>query len=111
MPCDDPVLALYGQLTRINGEVVAALDEDAPGPALMALLDQHRAVMADLEKAETDHPPSAETVSARLDAARQLQAGMNGIQERLDQKRRALVQDRKKILHTRQALDAYERKK
>lgn len=111
MLSDDPVLALYDRLSRVNDQVVAALDAEASGPELMELLDLHRTVMAELAIAEADHTTTAETVSPRLAAARRVQSGVGAIQERLEQKRRALVTQRKKILHTRQALDAYEGKK
>jgi hypothetical protein len=110
LPYDDPVLTLYDRLSRINDQVAAALEADAPGPELMELLNTHRTVMTDLEEAEAVHAATAATVSVRLAAARRLQSRVKDIQERLEQKREALVRQRKKILHTRQALDAYEGK-
>ncbi len=111
LPCDDPVLTLYERLSRINERVGAALDADAPGPELMALLGEHQTVMADLEKAEAIHAADTDTVAPRLAAARRVQSEVADIQERLVRKRRTLVRQREKTLHTRQALDAYEGKK
>ncbi len=111
MQCDDPVLVLYERLSRINDRVGAALDADTPGPELMELLNEHRTVMTDLEKTEAAHAADADTVSARLAAAKRVQTQVADIQERLVQKRQSLVRQREKSLHTRQALDAYEGKK
>jgi hypothetical protein len=90
---------------------MAALDADAPGPELMTLLGEHQAVMEDLEKAEAAHAADKDTVSDRLAAARQVQSEVAEIQERLTQKRRALVRQQEKTRHTRHALDAYEGKR
>lgn len=111
MPSDDPVLVQYERLERINDQVITALDADAPGPELMKLLDAHRAVMAEIEKTEADHAADDDTVSDRLAAARRVQSKVGDIQERLAQKRSALVRQREKIRHKRQALDAYDKKK
>ena len=111
MPYDDPVLALYGRLTRINDQVMAALEADAPGPELMDLLADHRAAMADLAITEADHPPDAGTIPTRLAGAEKLKAHVAAIQKKLEQKSRALVNQRKKFLRTRQVLDAYRQKK
>jgi hypothetical protein len=108
---DDPVLALYDRLTRINDQVIAALEADVPGPELMDLLADHRAAMADLAKTEADYAPDAKTVPARLAGAKKLKAHVEAVQKKLEQKSRALVKQREKTHRTRQALDAYRQKK
>lgn len=111
MPCDDPVLAQYDRMTRINDQLMAALEADVPGPELMALLADSRAVMADLAKTESDHAPDAKTIPARLAGAKELKSQVAAVQKKLEQKSRALIKQREKSHRTRQALDAYEQKK
>lgn len=110
MPCDDPVLAQYDRMARINDQVMAALEADVPGPELMDLLADSRAVMADLAKTEADHAPDAGTVQARLAGAQELRSQVAMVQKKLEQKSRALIKKREKSHHTRQALDAYKPK-
>jgi hypothetical protein len=109
--CEDPVLARYDRLGRINSQVMAALDADVPGPDLAALLADLQAAMADLEKAEAENIPDADTIPARLAGARTLKAQAAAVQERLAHKSRELVRQRQTSNHTRQALDAYAQKK
>ncbi len=111
MPCDDPVLALYDRLARINDQVMAALEADVPGPELMTLMADHRAAMAELAKTEADHEPDAETIPARLAGAKNLKAQVDAVQKQLEQKSSELVLQREKSQRTRQALDAYAKKK
>ncbi len=111
MPCDDPMLALYDRLSRINDQVMAALEADAPGPELMGLLEDHRAAMAELTKIEADNPADSMNVAARLDGAEKLKAQVTAVQTKLELKSRALIRQREKSLRTRQVLDAYTQKK
>lgn len=111
MRCDDPVLARYETLGRINGQVITALDADVPGPELMALLADLQAAMADLEKTEAENAPDPETIPARLAGAVKMKAEVAMVQKKLEQKSRNLAQQRETSNRTRQALDAYAQKK
>lgn len=111
MPCDDPVLAVYDRLFRINDQVMTALEADAPGPELMGFLEDHRAAMAELTKTEADNPADSMNVTIRLEGAERLKAQIAAVQTKLERKSRALVRQREKSLRTRQVLDAYTQKK
>lgn len=111
MPSDDPVPALYDRLSRINDQVMAALDADAPGPELMGFLADHRRAMAELTKMEAANPADPMNVTVRLERAERLKAQTTAVQIKLEQKSRDLVRQREKSLRTRQVLDAYAQKK
>jgi hypothetical protein len=109
--CDDPVLARYDRIGRINDQVMAALDADAPGPELTDLLADLQAAMKDLAKTEADNAPDAQTIPARLAGAKKIKTRVAAVQKRLEQKSRDLARQREKSNRTRQALDAYAQKK
>lgn len=109
--CEDPVLARYDPIGRINDQVLAALDADVPGPELMTLLADLQAAMADLEKTEAENAPDFETIPARLAGAKKMKAQVAAVQKKLEQKSRDLAQQRETSKRTRHALDAYAQKK
>jgi hypothetical protein len=109
--CEDPVLARYDRIGRINDQVMAALDADVPGPELMTLLADLQAAMADLEKTEAENAPDPETIPARLAGARKMKAQVAAVQKKLEHKSRDLARQRETSNRTRQALDAYAQKK
>jgi len=111
LPFDDPVLARYDRVARINDRVMAALEADVPGGGLTTLLAEQRAAMADLTEAEAENAPDTEILPARLAEAKKLEAQVAAVQKQLEQKSRDLIRQRQISRRTRQALGAYENKK
>jgi hypothetical protein len=100
-------MAGYERLARINERVLAALEADAPGPELAALLSDHGAAMAELEK--EDACSDAGSGPARLEAALRLKSQVDRVLERLERKSRDLAREGVRARRTQRALRAYAR--